>query len=83
MGNAGVGVISMRGAPLALPTFATAQFRSFFGCGRACGALESGAFRTGSIYSDVDSHTNGSSEERHTNALVPAAWVFKRRCSQF
>ena len=33
--NAGVGVISMKGAFLALPTFATAQFRSFFGCGRA------------------------------------------------
>ena len=30
VGNAGVGVISMKGAPLALPTFATAQFRSFF-----------------------------------------------------
>ena len=35
VGNAGVGVISMKGAPLALPTFATAQFRSFFDCGRA------------------------------------------------
>ena len=30
VGNAGVGVISMKGAPLALPTFTTAQFRSFF-----------------------------------------------------
>ena len=35
IGNAGVGVISMKGAPLALPTFATAQFRSFFDSGRA------------------------------------------------
>ena len=26
VGNAGVGVTSMRGAPVALPTFATAQF---------------------------------------------------------
>ena len=26
---------SMRGAPLALPTFATAQFKRFFDCGRA------------------------------------------------
>ena len=34
VGNAGVGVISMKGAPLALPTFANAQFWSFF-CGRA------------------------------------------------
>ena len=34
VGNAGVGVISMRGAPLALPTFATAQFKWFFDCGR-------------------------------------------------
>ena len=32
VGNAGVGVISMRGAPLALPTFATAQFKRFFDC---------------------------------------------------
>ena len=35
VGNAGVGVVSLRGAPLALPTFATAQFKSFFDCGRA------------------------------------------------
>ena len=34
VGNAGVGVISMRSAPLALPTFATAQFNRFFDCGR-------------------------------------------------
>ena len=33
VGNAGVGVIGMRGAPLALPTFATAQFKRFFDCG--------------------------------------------------
>ena len=31
----GVGVVSLRGAPLALPAFATAQFKSFFDCGRA------------------------------------------------
>ena len=35
VGNAEVGVVSLRGAPLALPTFATAQFKSFFDCGRA------------------------------------------------
>ena len=35
VGNSGVGVISMRGAPLALPTFATAQFERFFDSGRA------------------------------------------------
>ena len=34
VGSAGVGVISMRGAPLALPTFATAQFKRFFDYGR-------------------------------------------------
>ena len=39
VGNAGVGVVSMRGAPLALPTFATAQFESFFDCGRAVRCL--------------------------------------------
>ena len=35
VGDAGVGVISMRVAPVALPTFATAQFKRFFDCGRA------------------------------------------------
>ena len=39
VGNAGVGVVSMRGAPLALPTPATAQFKSFFDCGRAVRCL--------------------------------------------
>ena len=47
VGNAGVGVVSLRGAPLALPTFATAQFKSFFDCGRAVRCmlpLASGSF---------------------------------------
>ena len=35
VGNAGVGVVSLRCAPLSLPTFATAQFKRFFDCGRA------------------------------------------------
>ena len=35
VGHAGDGVISMKGAPLSLPTFATAQFKRFFDCGRA------------------------------------------------
>ena len=35
VGSAGVGVISLRGASLSLPTFATAQFKRFFDCGRA------------------------------------------------
>ena len=39
VGNAGVGVVSLRGAPLALPTFATAQFKSFSDCGRAVRCL--------------------------------------------
>ena len=39
VGNAGVGVISMRGAPVALPSFATAQFKRFFDCGRAVRCL--------------------------------------------
>ena len=30
VGNAGVGVVSLRGAPLSLPTFAAAQFKRFF-----------------------------------------------------
>ena len=39
VGNAGVGVICMRGAPVALNTFATAQFKRFFDCGRAVRCL--------------------------------------------
>ena len=35
VGNARDGVVSMRGAPLVLPPFATAQFKRFFDCGRA------------------------------------------------
>ena len=35
VGSAGVGVVSLRGAPISLPTFATAQFKRFFDCGRA------------------------------------------------
>ena len=35
VGNAGVGVISLRGASLSLLTFATAQFNRFFDYGRA------------------------------------------------
>ena len=32
VGNAGVGVVSLRGAPLTLPICATAQFKAFFDC---------------------------------------------------
>ena len=35
VGDAGVGVISMRGAPVASPSLATAQFQRFFDCERA------------------------------------------------
>ena len=35
VGNAAVGVVSLRGAPLSLPSDATAQFKRFFDCGRA------------------------------------------------
>ena len=34
VGNAGVGVVSLKGATLSLPTFATAKFKRFFDCGR-------------------------------------------------
>ena len=41
VGDAGVGVVSLLGAPVlvALPTFATAQFRRFFECSRATRCL--------------------------------------------
>ena len=51
--NAGVGVVSLRGAPLALPTFVTAQFKSFFDCGRAVRCLlplASGRFLTSVVF---------------------------------
>ena len=35
VGNAGVGVVSLRDAPLSLPSIATVQFQRFFDCGRA------------------------------------------------
>ena len=35
VGNAGVGVSSMREAPVALPSFATSQCKLFLDCGRA------------------------------------------------
>ena len=35
VGHAGVGVVSLRGAPLSLPSIATVQFQRFFDCGRA------------------------------------------------
>ena len=34
-----LGIISMRGAPIALTTHATAQFKRFFDCGRAVRCL--------------------------------------------
>ena len=39
VGNAGVGSTGMRGALVALLTFATAQFKRFFDCGRAVRCL--------------------------------------------
>ena len=39
VGNAGVGVVSLKGAPISMPTFATAQFQRFFGCGGAVRCL--------------------------------------------
>ena len=39
VGHAGVGIVSLRGAPLALPSLITAQFKSFFDCGRALRCL--------------------------------------------
>ena len=34
VGNVGVGIVSLKGAPLALPACATAQFKAFFDRGR-------------------------------------------------
>ena len=37
--HAGVGVVGLKGAPVSMPTFATAQFRRFFECGGAIRCL--------------------------------------------
>ena len=42
VGNAGVGVVSLRGASVSVPTFATAQLQRFFDCGRAIRCLHLG-----------------------------------------
>ena len=34
-----LGVVSLRGAPVALPTLSSAQFKRFFDCGRAVRCL--------------------------------------------
>ena len=34
VGHAGIGIVSLRGALVAMPTFATAAFRKYFGLGR-------------------------------------------------
>ena len=39
VGTAGVGVVSVKRAPVSMPTFATAQFQRFFDCGRAIRCL--------------------------------------------
>ena len=39
VGGAGVGLVSLKGALVALPTIATAQFEPFFSCGRAVRCL--------------------------------------------
>ena len=39
VGHAGVGVVSLKGAPLSLPTISTAAFRTFFALGRAVRCL--------------------------------------------
>ena len=39
VGDAGVGVVCLRGAPVSLPSCATAQFKRFFDCGRVVRCL--------------------------------------------
>ena len=39
VGNTGVGVVSLKGASLSLPSFASAQFQRFFDCGSAVRCL--------------------------------------------
>ena len=48
VGNAGVGVVSLRGAPLALPTFATPGFERFFWSWQSCSLY--GSFGLSQVY---------------------------------
>ena len=44
VGNAGVGVVSMRGVTIASLTFATGQFKRFFECDRDIWCVQVNAF---------------------------------------
>ena len=76
VGNAGVGVVSLRGAPLALPTFATAQLKSFFDCGRAVRCLlplASGRFLHLCVLYGYQGADTDSEQLSLTNQLFDAA----------
>ena len=83
VGNAGVGVVSLKNAPLALPTFATAQFQRFFDCGRAVRCLRplgSGRFLNlvvlcGYQGSDTDAEQQALTEQLFDAALAELAVV--------
>ena len=69
VGNAGVGVVSMKGALVALPTFATAQFRRFIDCNRAIRRLLPFGFGR-FIYLVVFSGNQGADSDAEQLALT-------------
>ena len=76
VGNAGVGVVSLRGAPLALPTFAPHGFERFFSLGRAVRCMVPlGCSRFMHLVVLYGHHGGDSSAERLelTNQLFEAA----------
>ena len=76
VGSAGVGVVSLRGAPLALPSFASAQFKSFFDCGRALRCLlpiASGRFLHLFVLYGYQGADTGSEQLALTDQLFDAA----------
>ena len=68
-GHAGVGIVSMSGAPLTLPSFSTPEFEEFFRLGRAVRAILPVA--NGSIaHLFVVYGYQGSSDDTHKLALT-------------
>ena len=74
VGNAGVGVVSLKGASLTLPTSAAAQFKGFFDCGRVVRCtLPLGAGRFMHLF--VLYGSQGAERLALTNQLFDAAFA--------
>ena len=76
VGHAGVGVVSLKGAPLSLPTISTAAFRTLFTLGRAVRCLLPlglGGFMHLVVLYGYQGSDNSSEQLQLTDQLVDAA----------